>query len=602
MYSTSNATTVDPVWTDATANVRSFTVSRGRASELSRVDAGTAQIVLNNRARTFDPVINTAIRPMNRWWIREQFSGLTNDVFKGYAESYEQQWVKGSQDASTVVSCADEMKVLTLNKLATTDPPGNSYQDVVMYDRPNGYWPMNVSVSDVAAGHPALVGDALFKTGTSFVNLTGGGIVGDESALFKGAACFAGDGLATNAITPGMSGDVGALSEFTAELWFRRIGALPAATENIVRGPRSGGAITWQITLTTAGTIQVSRRNSGGTTVTVTSTTAPVSTVIGDSGPWYHVVGTVTGGSVRIYVNGVQEASSAVTGSFGATDANETLVVGPADTGDRAYDEIATNRYGLTAARVWAHYTAGALRGFPRDQEPGDRINAVLDSIASTANRRIRTGTRNLTGSYMVGQPALNEVRVAETGESVDAVLFIAKDGAVVFLDDGYRSVSPWNTVQATFDDDGTDFPYNDISLDYSDSFLANIWTGNKVGGTLQTAPDATSISVYDDRTPSFAQLNDLPLTTDADVTTALAAMLAKYKDPMTRITRLEIMSGNKDIIDNVMQREIGDRIRVLRTPPGGGARIDQQLFIQSINIDARPAVPWRVVWGLSPL
>ena len=44
---------------------------------MQAVDAGTATIVLDNRTRVFDPAHNTAIRPFNRWWIREQFTGET---------------------------------------------------------------------------------------------------------------------------------------------------------------------------------------------------------------------------------------------------------------------------------------------------------------------------------------------------------------------------------------------------------------------------------------------------------------------------------------------------------------------------------------------
>jgi hypothetical protein len=39
---------------------------------------------------------------------------------------------------------------------------------------------------------------------------------------------------------------------------------------------------------------------------------------------------------------------------------------------------------------------------------------------------------------------------------------------------------------------------------------------------------------------------------------------------------------------ENVFRREIGDRLRVLRTPPGSGARFDQQLFIQKDEANKR--------------
>lgn len=143
LYSTDDASEPTPDWADATAKVYSFSSSRGRESELQDVDAGTASVTLDNRARTFDPVHNSAIRPMNRWWIREQFTGETQDIFRGYADSYDQQWPSPVGDAITVVSITDEFKVSALDKMPSTDPPRDSYPDLIMADEPTAYWRMD---------------------------------------------------------------------------------------------------------------------------------------------------------------------------------------------------------------------------------------------------------------------------------------------------------------------------------------------------------------------------------------------------------------------------------------------------------------------------
>lgn len=595
LYSTDAVSTAVPTWLDATLDVRSFSVSRGRASELSRVDAGTASILLDNRDRAYDPVITTAIRPLNRWWIREQFSGDTIDVFKGYAESYQQQWVKGSDDASTVVSCVDEFKVLALNKLPTTDPPRPTYQELVMFDEPTGYWPMDGSAGQVAA----VVGESLTAVNGGAVDLEAeGGIVGQVGPRFSyltGTAY-----LQTGVLTTGMSGDAGALAEFTIETWFSRIvTALPSSTELLIKGPDGtpSTTYTWKMSFNTTGQIVLEVKNSGGTVHTCTSSTA-LSSI-----RFHHIVGTITGGSLRLYINGTQEAATAWTGTIEQCAAGFTMIVGNAGTDistkRRAFDEMAFYRVGLSAARVLAHYTAGASRGFQEGTDTGGRISNVLTAIGNSASVSIGAGTRNMLGNYMVGQPPLDEMRRAETAEGVDAVLFIAKDGTITFLPDGHRSGAPWNTVQATFDDDGTDLPYQDIGLDYSDSFITNEWNVTRTGGLLQTVSDATSITKFFKRSQS---LTDISITGDAGALAIATAMLAKYKDPMTRITSLTLQTTTVAVLDNIFRRDIGDCIRVLRTPPGGGARIDQTVFIQHISIDAQPGTPWRVVWGLSPL
>lgn len=52
-----------------------------------------------------------------------------------------------------------------------------------------------------------------------------------------------------------------------------------------------------------------------------------------------------------------------------------------------------------------------------------------------------------------------------------------------------------------------------------------------------------------------------------------------------------------------VLQRELMDKVRILRTPPGGGSRIQQDSFIQKIDISAPgEGEPWTIRWAVSPL
>ena len=145
LYTTDDVSITSPIWIDATAKVRSFSLSRGRETELQQMDAGTMTITLDNRDRSFDPNSNALIKPLNRWWLRVQFSSETHDLFKGYAESYENQWpgAGGWSDAIAVVNCSDEFKILTLDALPTTSPARGSYAELVAYDNPAGYWRLN---------------------------------------------------------------------------------------------------------------------------------------------------------------------------------------------------------------------------------------------------------------------------------------------------------------------------------------------------------------------------------------------------------------------------------------------------------------------------
>lgn len=410
------------------------------------------------------------------------------------------------------------------------------------------------------------------------------------------------DFLTTGALQHGESGDAGGLGEFACEGWFKLRIALPGSTIDLMRGPPGGGvgAVQWRMQLTATGAVQAVMRTgaTGATTYTATSSTLLA------LGSWYHLLATVTTSFLRVYIDGVQVASTAVGGDMPFIDGGGEMRVGDSGmvgTGtEMDLGRIAFYRSGLAPDRVLAHYQAGRLRGLD-SQLPGERITSILSSAGVSTPRRLGTGVRSVIPIYMQGQNPLDEIRNARNADSVDAMFFTARDGTLTFLADGHRAASPYNTIQATFDDDGTDLFYIGLDLDYSESFLANEWNSTRPGenAETQTVSDSASIARYWTRSKSL----NPPVLTDADALTIASAMLAKYKDPMTRITSLELTTHNPDVTEAIFRRDLGDRIRVFRTPPGGGARIDQTLFIQKIEISAsNDGAPWRVRWGVSPL
>lgn len=608
LYSTDPVDTVDPEWTDATGFLRGYNTSRGRPSELARVDAGTMKLRLDDRTRVFDPDHNPLIRPMNQWQLFERFSGETHSVFKGYAESYQEEWVKGSQAAWTNVSCVDEFKALALDRLPATDPPRSSYDELVAFDTPTGHWPMN-NAGDFETILKATVGPDLNAEGggAGAITQTHGAIVGEEplgAYLWLTGTNY----VQTPELTYAQPGDAGGLSAFTIETWLS-IDGTPSSTELLLSGPDGipSHTYTWKVSLNTSSQVVFEVKNSGGTVHTVTSGALTHGT-LGTGNVWYHVVCTIEASVVGIYIDGAVVATTAWTGTIEGLDNAKRFIVGNAGTtigtNDRMFDEIAFYRTGFTAERVLAHYQAGRERGFFANVNPEDRVEAVLDAIESIAPRNIRNSAQgHMTASYMKGQPPLDELRKAESVVAPNGVLFVAKDGTITFYDENYRSAvlgfSLGNTVQATFDDDGTDLPYQDIELDYSEAFLFNEWNVTKVGGTTTTATDATSIADFGKRSQS---ISDLPVLDDATQGVIATQMKNKYKDPMRRVTKLTVVPHTLEVLDNIFRRELGDKIRVLRTPPGGGARIDQSLWIQSISVDTLPGHPRRIVLGVSPL
>jgi len=269
------------------------------------------------------------------------------------------------------------------------------------------------------------------------------------------------------------------------------------------------------------------------------------------------------------------------------------------------FDETAVyNSTALSAARLLAHYNAGALRGYRGGTTSGLshlRANDVLDSVSSDAPRNIRTGARSLVPTFQHGQAPLEELAKCQLAELPDGALFISRDGTIVLLDAAHRSVAPWNTVQMTFGDEFNvnQWPYADLRTDYSDSFIVNEVNASALGASLVTSSDATSIATYKKRSQS---LGELPLAGGSDVPNITAALVAKYKDPMFRALSIDLDTADVHIADEVFLRDLGDRVRVIKTLPGGGW-FDEELFIQKIEVNgSNDGTTWKVRLGVSPV
>jgi len=155
LYSTDAVSVTNPNWTDTTTDLRAYSTTRGRGSENEEFDAGTATFVLDDRDRQFDPNVNASIRPFNRWWLLIEFAGEVHDLFKGYAQAYNEDWDEsGIVDAATTVTCADEFIVLASVGLPTTDPVRESYSDLIASDNPIAYYNLNEDPTQIAAFEP----------------------------------------------------------------------------------------------------------------------------------------------------------------------------------------------------------------------------------------------------------------------------------------------------------------------------------------------------------------------------------------------------------------------------------------------------------------
>jgi len=130
-----------PTWVDVTSDVREVTTRRGRSDEYQNFEAGTATVVLNNRARTYDP-INTAgtyyaqLLPKKQIRIRATATS-TFDVFQGYIKGWPVSMTDAGFDSTVTIECYDALALL-----ATEEMPNDVADKYIRSLSPRHYYPM----------------------------------------------------------------------------------------------------------------------------------------------------------------------------------------------------------------------------------------------------------------------------------------------------------------------------------------------------------------------------------------------------------------------------------------------------------------------------
>lgn len=130
-----------PTWVPVTTDVREVSIRRGRSNEYQNFEAGTATVVLDNRARTYDP-INTAstyngqLLPKKQIRIRATTSS-TVAVFQGYIKGWPVSMTDAGFDSTVTIECYD-----ALGLLATEEMPDDVADKYIRSLNPRHYWPL----------------------------------------------------------------------------------------------------------------------------------------------------------------------------------------------------------------------------------------------------------------------------------------------------------------------------------------------------------------------------------------------------------------------------------------------------------------------------
>jgi hypothetical protein len=228
-------------------------------------------------------------------------------------------------------------------------------------------------------------------------------------------------------------------------------------------------------------------------------------------------------------------------------------------------------------------------------EDSGDRADRILDSVDwPTIDREVSLGNSTLQATTLEGDPLaeLQAVAESEIGE-----LYMDAAGQVVFRNrHAILLDSRSNTVQATFGTAGTRTPAR-AKLVTDDATLWNEIRATREGGTEQVLGDTAS---QDEFLIKTYQASGLLLEEDTIVAGYASWILYVSKEPEVRFDSIEIHAhADPDtLFPQVLGREIGDRIRIIRQPSGGGDPIERDVFIRGISHVTGPGT-WITTWAL---
>lgn len=226
-----------------------------------------------------------------------------------------------------------------------------------------------------------------------------------------------------------------------------------------------------------------------------------------------------------------------------------------------------------------------------------ERVTRLLNSIGFPSSlRAIQTGTNNVQ-QQAITKNLLAAMRECELSEN--AQFYIGPDGSATFRNRDYRlSNTKAINIQATFDNSGSNLPYEDVVTSFDTNEVLNVYEWTRDSGTTQYVADADSINRYTAKTSTQSTIN----TSDADVKSIIEQNLASTSTPIERIDQLQI-SPRQDVNlwPKVLGLGFGDRVKVNVTNPNGTTFSDE-VWIESIthNISSSNQT-WNYTISLSP-
>jgi hypothetical protein len=566
---------VSPFWTDVTDFVRELSINRGRNGDWEDF-YGSAEVVLNNRTRLFDPYNTSGVyygKLLPRLQIRirattnDGGSPVTHDVFRGFISGWNPSWTDAGTDSTVTLSCFDALQLLGSEQL-----PPDLAAPYILSLSPRHYWKMDDPVSFFNTSTIPIQ-----DYGTAPLALTGSTNItepGPQLAVGLPSSSIQGTGVI---ITTTAATAVGSVTDMTATMWFSPLGTsgfysggtfvLGGRTLNILFGEQTAGPSSGDLNYFLVqyyvgstlyewrSTIQFNTNESHHVAFVVNSTTA---------------VGT-------LYINGIDRTGTRTSlasvpltpvESYGFTDA--------------AYQQVCLFTSMLAQGQIQeiikysnAQFKETTTARFNRIISQTPFPSALTSAPASPASTVL-----DITSSGAYVSPELRKVAASE-----GAPIFVSKTGVLTMYQQNQQFSQSRSIVsQVTYGTGGSDMGQIFKLMPDGDS-IRNVANVQMSQGGFFSKRNASSITAYG--TSSTTVETQVDSATNArqigDITTGWGGQV------YPRLSPVEVVLDPSSNWAPTMGLELMDRITVNAQPPNGGNAITIPMLVQTIKHRAEP-------------
>ena len=566
---------VNPTWTNVTSWVRSLSTDRGRSDDWDDF-YGSAEVVLNNRTRLFDPY-NTSgtyygkLLPRRQIRIRAQTndggSPVTHDVFRGFISGWNPSWTDAGTDSTVTLSCFDALQLLGSEQL----PPDLASTYIATLS-PRHYWKMDEPVpyfntSTFSIGDSGTV--PLSLTGTANITEPGPQLaIGLPSSSIQGTGTI---------ITTTASTAVGSVTDMTVTMWFSPLGTsglysggsfiLGGRTLGVyfgeqTAGPSSGDLdyffIEYYVGSTVyqwRSTVKYNTNESHHVAFSVNSTTA---------------VGT-------LYINGINRT--------GTRTSFSTFPLSPVESYGflfGAFQQVCVFTSILSQAQIQSIIKFSNAQN---DESTAARFTRILaetpfPAALTSPPASPAANVLDITSSGAYIAPELRKVAASEC-----APLFVSKAGVITQYQQLQQFSQTRSVVsQITYGTGGSKMGELLQLMPDGDS-LRNIANVNMSQGGFFTKENTTSVTAYgassmttETQVASVANAQQV-----ANITTGFGGNI------YPRLSPVNVVLDSTQNWSPTMALELMDRITINAQPPSGGNAINVPMLVQSIKHQAEP-------------